>query len=200
MTSLMLFLQFMKFGFLCFGGGYMIIPLLNEAYVTQTPFFTSDEFGNLLSLSQMTPGAVSINTATYVGFLKSGIFGAVFASIGLIMPSLLLAIPLLSLFRKYKETWIVQGFLKGVRIAAFVMVLYAVVLFFNMSVLSVPLSLTDITASIQAKTLILPQNFKINLLEGLICICAFIAVYFYKMNVTKALFISALFGLGVSFL
>ena len=104
------------------------------------------------------------------------------------------------LFRKYKETWIVQGFLKGVRIAAFVMILYAVVLFFNMSVLSVPLSLTDITASIQAKTLILPQNFKINLLEGLICICAFIAVYFYKMNVTKALFISALFGLGVSFL
>lgn len=199
MTSLMLFLQFMKFGFLCFGGGYMIIPLLNEAYVIQTSFFTPAEFGNLLSLSQMTPGAVSINTATYVGFLKNGISGAVLASIGLIMPSLLLAVPLLSLFKKYKETWIVQGFLKGVRIAAFVMILYAVILFFNMSILSVPISLTDILTSIQTKSL-LPQNLKINLLESFVCISAFIVVYFYKFGVTKILFISALFGLGISFL
>lgn len=199
MTSLMLFLQFMKFGFLCFGGGYMIIPLLNEFYVIQTSFFTSTEFGNLLSLSQMTPGAVSINTATYVGFLKNGISGAVFASIGLIMPSLLLAVPMLALFKKHKETWLVQGFLKGVRMAAFVMILYAVILFFNMSIMSVPVSLTDIITAIQSKSL-LPQNLKINLLESFVCISAFIAVYFYKFGVTKILFISALFGLGVSFL
>ena len=198
MTALMLLLQFIKFGFLCFGGGYMIIPLLNEAYVIQTPFFTPNEFGNLLSLSQMTPGAVSINTATYVGFLKDGIIGAVFASIGLIAPSLLLAIPALTLFQKYKDTWIIQGFLKGVRMAAFVMILYAIILFFNMSLLSNPISLTDITTILQTKTLI-PQ-VKINLMECFVCICAFVAVYIYNINVTKVLFVSALFGLGVSFL
>ena len=70
MIALSLFLQFLKYGLLCFGGGYMIIPLLYTDLVEKTSTLTPESYGNLLAVSQMTPGAVSVNTATYVGFMQ----------------------------------------------------------------------------------------------------------------------------------
>jgi len=72
MTLLYLFLQFVKFGALAFGGGFTIFPLLFDTFVTQTGDFTADAFGNLISIAQITPGPVTINIATFVGFLRGG--------------------------------------------------------------------------------------------------------------------------------
>lgn len=134
---LLLFLKFVKFGILCFGGGYMIIPLLFDEYVVKSSFFTLEEFGNLLSISQLTPGAVSINTATYVGFLQSGVLGAICATLGLVFPTFVLAILVLSLMKKYKDSLILQGIVQGAKFASIVMLGYALILFLNMSVFNV---------------------------------------------------------------
>lgn len=188
MSFLALFFQFMKFGALCFGGGFMVIPLLNQAFVIERPFFTPTEFGNLLSLSQMLPGAVSINSAAYIGFSTNGVLGAIFASLGLITPSIILAIPILTLFRKYKETWGVRGFLKGARLAAFVMILYAIGLFLNMSVISHD----DSTNS-------LLKNIEIRPIEALICLTAFLLFYKRSLSMIKILILAGLIGGGIYF-
>lgn len=189
MSFLALFFHFMKFGALCFGGGFMVIPLLNQAFVIEHAFFTPTEFGNLLSLSQMLPGAVSINSAAYIGFSTNGLLGAVFASLGLITPSIILAIPILTLFRKYKETWCVRGFLKGARLAAFVMILYAIGLFFNMSVIS----------HSESTTLFL-KNTEINPIEAFICLTAFLLFYKRSLSMIKILILAGLIGGGIYFL
>ena len=129
-----LFLKFAKFGVLCFGGGYMIIPLLFDEYVSKLNFFTLEEFGNLLSISQITPGAVSVNTATYVGFLQQGLLGALCATLGLIFPTFIIALCVLLLMKKYKDSLFLKGLITGGKFAAVVMLGFAMLLFLRMSV------------------------------------------------------------------
>lgn len=142
MSLLILYLQFFKFGALAFGGGFTIFPLLFDTFVTQSRIFTPDAFGNLLSIAQMTPGPVTINIATFVGYLQGGVPAAVVASLGLITPSLLVTGTALYFMKKYQDSWFIQGFLKGAHFVAFVMVLYAAVLFLNISVLDEGLTLS----------------------------------------------------------
>ena len=137
MNLIMLFVIFAKFGILCFGGGYMIIPLLFEEYVSNIHFFTEEEFGNLISISQLTPGAVSVNTATYVGFLQQGYLGAIFATMGLIFPTLVIANVALFAINKFKNSCVVQGIIQGGKWVAVVMLAYATILFMKMSVIQI---------------------------------------------------------------
>lgn len=133
----LLFLKFVKFGILCFGGGYMIIPLLYDEYVVKTQYFSIEEFGNLLSVSQLTPGAVSVNTATYVGFWGNSFLGAVFATLGLIFPTVLIALTVLTIMKKYKDSVFFKGIIQGGKFVSVVMLGYAAFLFLKMSVFSV---------------------------------------------------------------
>lgn len=144
MINWMLLAQFAQFGLLCFGGGYMIIPLLMQALVIETPVLTMETFANLLSVSQMTPGAVSINMATYVGFLKNGVSGALFASFGLVLPTLLISMVVLRVWHRWKDGPALEGLLKGVRLAALAMIGFAVFIFINLSVLTQPVSLDSL--------------------------------------------------------
>ena len=134
MSLIHLFFQFAQYGLLCFGGGYMIIPLLYADFVMKTSFFTPQEFGNLLSISQMTPGAVSINTATYVGYLEQGIFGGIIASLGLCFPTFVLAATALYTLNKYQKSPLTIGIKKGARWASLVMILQAIEIFSKISI------------------------------------------------------------------
>ena len=91
MSIFLLMITFAKFGLLCFGGGYMIIPMLLHTFVEDKKMFSLEVYGNLISLSQITPGPVSINSATYIGYITNGISGGIFASVGLVLPGLFLA-------------------------------------------------------------------------------------------------------------
>ena len=199
MNLILLFLQFVEFGSLAIGGGFTILPLLFDTFVNQEQLFTADSFGNLISISQMTPGPVTINLATFVGFLTNGVPGAVICSLGLVFPSFVVTGMALFLMKKYKESWFVEGFLKGARLVALVMVLYAVVLFFSMSVMSDIWSVSDIWKSIMAGRFVGPENYHVNLLELGILIVSFILVK-KQISVTKILIGAAVFGYAVSFL
>ena len=199
MNLILLFLQFVKFGSLAFGGGFTILPLLFDTFVNQEKLFTADSFGNLISISQMTPGPVTINLATFVGFLTNGIPGAVICSLGLVFPSFVVTGMALFLMKKYEKSWFVEGFFKGTRLVALVMVLYAVVLFFNMSVMSDIWSVRDIWESIVTGRFIGPENYHLNLLELGVLIVSFILVK-RRVSVTKIMLSAAVFGYAVSFL
>ena len=135
MTILLtLFLQFCKFGMLCFGGGYMLIPLLIDAFVGEGKMLTPERFGNLVSVSQLTPGPVGINTATFVGFLRSGFAGALAATTGLVFPTLILAGLAMSFIVRFREHPVVRSILYGARLGAAALVCYAVLIFLQMSV------------------------------------------------------------------
>ena len=133
MICLALFFNFCKFGLLCFGGGYMLIPLLIDAYVGEGKLLTTEQFGNLVSIAQLTPGPVGINTATFAGFLAGGFPGALAATAGLVFPTLLLAGLAMSFIVKYREHPVMRSILYGARLGAAALVCYAVLIFMRLS-------------------------------------------------------------------
>lgn len=134
MNLLSLYAMFFKFGCVSFGGGYVLIPMIITELVEKRGIMTADEFANLTSIAQMTPGPIGINTATYVGFISCGTVGAVTASVALVTPSLILGILWMKYVGKYKESIIVKGILTGVRPAAFALIVQAALIFLGLSV------------------------------------------------------------------
>jgi chromate transporter len=131
----MLFLTFCKFGLLCFGGGYMLIPLLTAEFVGEGKLLTPERFGNLVSISQLTPGPVGINTATFAGYISSGVIGSLAATIGLVFPTLILAGAAMKFIIRYREHRLMKGILYGARLGAAALVVYAVMIFLQLSLL-----------------------------------------------------------------
>ena len=134
MTLPGLYLVFFKFGLLCFGGGYILIPLLQSELVGEGRPLAPREFADLVSVAQVTPGPIGINTATYVGFTQQGIVGAVLATLGIVTPTLVLVILAANLLKRYHASVPIQGFLRGMRPASLGLVLAAALIFAEMSV------------------------------------------------------------------
>lgn len=140
MIALQLFLTFCKFSLLCFGGGYMLIPLLTAEFVGEGKLLSPERFGNLVSISQLTPGPVGINTATYAGFLQDGFTGALAATAGLVFPTIFLAGTAISFINANREkTWL-KSLLYGARLGAAALIIYAVLIFAGMSVFTAPVA------------------------------------------------------------
>lgn len=104
-----IFLAFLRVGAIAFGGAYAAIPLVEQEVVTNAGFMTYSEFVDLLALDEITPGPILINSATFVGMKVAGMPGAVAATLGCILVPCIVAISLLFLFRKYKNTRLVQS-------------------------------------------------------------------------------------------
>ena len=136
MTILQLYLVFAKFGLLCFGGGYMLVPLLTAELVGPGKPLAPKEFSSLVSIAQATPGPIGINTATYVGFTQHGVIGSILATAGIITPALILVILAIKLLKRYEQSLPVQGFLAGMKPASFGLILSAAVIFAELAVFS----------------------------------------------------------------
>ena len=131
-------LLFLKYGSLCFGGGFVLVPMYIEDFVGPSAAFlnvTADEFANLMALTQMTPGPIGVNGATYFGFRLAGVAGAVLASAALLLPGSLLAYAVFGSLERFRENVIVRGILRGVRPASVALMLVALWAFAAMSVL-----------------------------------------------------------------
>ena len=132
-----LYLTFFKFGLLCFGGGYILIPLLQSELVEGRKVLAAQEFADLVSVAQVTPGPIGINTATYVGFTQQGVVGAVLATLGIVTPTLVLVILAAKVLKRYHSSVPVQGFLRGMRPASLGLIFAAALIFAELSVFSV---------------------------------------------------------------
>ena len=103
MITLQLFLSFLQIGMFSFGGGYAALPLIQEQVVTQHGWLSRSEFTDLITISQMTPGPIAVNSATFVGIRLAGFLGALAATFGCILPSCILVTVLSYLYLKYRK-------------------------------------------------------------------------------------------------
>lgn len=122
-----LFWTFVKIGITSFGGGYTMIALIEREIVEKKKWLNSEEMLNVFAIAETTPGPISINSSTYVGYHKAGILGACVATLGVILPSFVI-IFVISFFISFFQSnvWIAYA-LKGMRIGALVLILNAVI-------------------------------------------------------------------------
>lgn len=89
---LVMFLTFFRIGLLTFGGGYAMIPLMEKEIISTHGWLTQAEFLDIVAVAEMTPGPISINAATFVGFKVAGVGGAALATLGVVAPSLIIMV------------------------------------------------------------------------------------------------------------
>lgn len=128
MIYLQLFLSFLQIGLFSFGGGYAAMPLIQGQVVTLHGWLTISEFTDLITISQMTPGPIAVNSATFVGMKIAGIPGAIVATAGCILPSCVIVTILARLYLKYRNLDLLQGVLKSLRPAVVAMIASAGIL------------------------------------------------------------------------
>ena len=122
-----LLLTFSKIGLFTFGGGYAMIPLIENNCVTKKEWITHEEMMDITVIAESTPGPIAINCATYVGLKKKGFLGAVAATLGVILPSFLIILIISFFLDRFLEIkWVASAF-KGIKIAVGILILDAAV-------------------------------------------------------------------------
>lgn len=130
---LQLFWSFFQIGLFSIGGGYAAMPLIQHQVVDLHGWLTMQEFVDIITISQMTPGPVAINSATFVGMRIGGIGGALVATLGCILPSCAIVLTLSWIYFKYRSVSVVQGVLAGLRPAVVALIASAGVTILLMS-------------------------------------------------------------------
>ena len=122
-----LFLTFAKIGLFTFGGGYAMIAMIENNCVERKQWITHDEMMNVTVIAESTPGPIAINCATFTGYKKAGLIGAIVATIGIVVPSFVV-IYLISMFLdNFLELTIIANAFKGIKIAVGILILDAAV-------------------------------------------------------------------------
>lgn len=169
------FLAFVRIGAMVFGGAYAAIPIVEHEVVVEQAWMTYAEFMDLLALDEITPGPILINSATFVGMRVAGIPGAIAATLGCITVPMIVALTLLFLFRKYKDTPLVQSIMTSLKCMAVALI-----------------ASTMIKLGMAA---IAPKAPSIDLAYGAYA-CAVIATAFYLMHVRKLGPLPVMLGCG----
>jgi chromate transporter len=115
MLLLDIFITFFKIGLFSFGGGYAMLPLIQQEVTIAHTWVTTTEFIDIVAISQITPGPIAINSATYIGFKTAGILGSSVATIGVVMPSIIIMIIISRFFFKFKNNKYVEYAFLGLR-------------------------------------------------------------------------------------
>jgi len=178
MIYLQLLWVFVKIGVLGFGGGYAMLSLIQHEVVDNYAWMTTTEFADMVAISQMTPGPISINMATYVGYTAGGFFGSLLASFALCLPSIVMVILIIKLFMNKRTGNLMGNLLKGLKPAIAGLIFAAGLSMMN------------------------AQNF-VQIGKGennvsiVICVLAFVASYFFKANPILLIVLSGVVGFFV---
>lgn len=132
MIYLTLFLTFFKIGLFSFGGGYAMLPLISREVVTRHGWLTMGQFTDIIAISQVTPGPIAINTATYIGYtITNSVFGSFLATFGVTLPSITVMVLLLKLVEKYRHLDFIEYAFKGLKIIIIGLIFGAALLLMN---------------------------------------------------------------------
>ena len=183
---LKLFWTFFKIGLFGFGGGYGMLSLIQNEVVEKQQWISNSEFTDIVAVSQMTPGPIGINSATYVGFKAienagmsrtEAVCGSLLASFSVMLPSFILMLLISAFFMRYKNHKSVQTVLAWLRPVVVGMLAAAVLLLLNEENLGV----------------FQRDNLQLYVSIGLF-ILAFIATYYWKVGPIKMILLAGLFG------
>ncbi len=122
---LSLFLTFAKIGFFTFGGGYAMISLITDSCVENKKWITHDEMMNITVIAESTPGPIAINCATFVGYKQAGIWGAIVATLGIVLPSFLVIYGISLFLDSFLLLPLIAHAFKGIKIAVGLLILDA---------------------------------------------------------------------------
>ena len=132
MIWVQLFFSFFKIGVFGFGGGYAMLSMIQGEVVLRHGWLTAQEFTDIVAISQMTPGPIGINSATYIGYTATGsVWGAALASFALVLPSFILMLTLFRFFMKYHESRSVTDVFAGLRPAVIGLIASAALVLMN---------------------------------------------------------------------
>ena len=120
-----LFITFLKIGAFTFGGGYAMIPLIQREVVDNKGWITDSDILEIIAIAESTPGPIAINTATFVGFRICGFFGALLATLGVVLPSFVIIFCISFVLREFQSAKLVQNAFYGIRIAVLALILKA---------------------------------------------------------------------------
>ena len=109
------FIEFLKIGTFSFGGGYAMLPFIQKEIVEKNNWININEFMDIIGISQMTPGPIAINSATFVGYKISGVIGSITATLGVVFTSFILVSIINKVLEKFKESIIIKSALLGMR-------------------------------------------------------------------------------------
>jgi chromate transporter len=170
-----LFLSTFYLSAFTFGGGYVIVPLMRKKFVEQLQWIEEDEMLNLISIAQSAPGAMAVNTSILVGYHLAGFLGAFVTILGTILPPLITLSLIALIYTAFKESRVVNAVLKGMSAGVAAVVLDAVI---------------KMGKRIWQEKKIFMQL----LMAG-----AFIAIFFFEVDVKVIILASGILGLGFTF-
>ena len=124
-SLLTLFLTMLKIGLFTFGGGYAMIALLENEFVTKRGWLEQEEFLDVAAIAESTPGPIAINSATYIGYKKAGILGSLVATLGMVLPSFCIIYAISLFFDAFLSLTAVACAFKGIQIAVIYLILSA---------------------------------------------------------------------------
>jgi chromate transporter len=122
-----IFLSFFLIGLGAYGGGIVVIPLIEREIVLNHAWLSAAEFAQVISLSQMTPGPIAINAATFVGFMTGGVLGSAVATIGVVTPSVILMTLIIYLLKCMKDNCHIDRIRQGIRPGVLALIILAVI-------------------------------------------------------------------------
>jgi chromate transporter len=128
MLYLDIFITFFKIGLFSFGGGYAMLPLIQQEVTLKHNWVTVKEFIDIVAISQITPGPIAINSATYIGYKITGVLGSALATLGVVAPSIIIMLIICRFFFKFKNNRNVEYAFLGLRPATVGLVAAAAIL------------------------------------------------------------------------
>ena len=167
---LILFLTFLKVGALTFGGGYAMIPIIQEEVTKKRKWISDIEILDILAISEATPGPIAVNTATYVGYKVGGILGSIFATLGLAVPSFAIILLISFFYKDFMKIQFIQAAFKGLKVGVILLLINAV----NKLRKGVKVNLIGIILFVIAlSTMIITSIFEVNFKYISLCLILF---------------------------
>lgn len=185
MIYLDLFLTFFKIGAFTFGGGYAMLPLIQEEVIGKL-WLSQEEIINFVAVSESTPGPFAINIATFIGAKMGGVLGSLCATLGVVLPSFVIILIVAKCFEKFKKNSVVMGCMSGLKPATIGLIAAAVV-----SVGQTVFFPSGLTATVFSSI-----DFYVSLaIFAVMTVCAF-----KKLHPIAIICISAVIGIGAGYL
>lgn len=136
-TLFKLFVTFARIGGFTFGGGYAMLPMLQKEVVEKQKWATQEELMDYYAIGQCTPGVIAVNTATFVGTKIKGIPGAIFATLGVITPSIVIVGIIAAFISNFQDLEVVQWAFAGIRAAVVALILSSIIKLAKKSIIDI---------------------------------------------------------------
>ena len=154
-----MFLTFARIGGLTFGGGYAMLPMLQREVVEKRRWATEEELADYYAIGQCTPGIIAVNTATFIGYRQAGIAGGIFATLGVVFPSLVIITIIAAFLTNFADLKAIQYAFEGIRVCVCVLIFNAVQKLWKKSVIDQPTTMIFLLVFLSSAGLAVGQSF-----------------------------------------